>query len=191
MPLNLVSNFAAHVAQRNLGMSDAAASSSLAKLSAGSRVISAKDDAASLAVGSRLNAEVVGLKQASVNAGQAISMLQIADGAMAKTNDILVRMKSLAVQAGSGALSATERNMLNTEYTALRSEIDRISNDTDFAGTQLVDGSISVDRTSATTFEVVDGVTDIVFRGDTATTGDATMAYSTNGSFSVTIGRAR
>ena len=115
-------------------------------------------------------------------------MLQIADGAMAKTNDILVRMKSLAVQAGSGALSATERNMLNTEYTALRSEIDRISNDTDFAGTQLVDGSISVDRTSATTFEVVDGVTDIVFRGDTATTGDATMAYSTNGSFSVTVG---
>jgi flagellin len=187
MPLNLISNFAANVAQRNLGMSDAAASSSLAKLSAGSRVVSAKDDAASLAVGSRLNAEVVGLKQASVNAGQAISMLQIADGAMAKVNDVLVRMKSLAVQAGSGALSATERNMLNTEYVALRSEIDRIAADTDFAGTQLVDGSISVDRTAAATFEIVDGVQDITFRGDTAT-GNATIAYATTGSFSVTVG---
>ena len=64
MPLNLISNFAANVAQRNLGISDMAATSALAKLSAGSRVVSAKDDAASLAVGSRLNAEVVGLKQA-------------------------------------------------------------------------------------------------------------------------------
>jgi flagellin len=187
MPLNIISNFAANVALRNLGISDMQATSSLAKLSAGSRVVSAKDDAASLAVGSRLNAEVVGLKQASVNAGQAISMLQIADGAMAKVNDVLVRMKSLAVQSGSGALSATERNMLNTEYVALRSEIDRIAADTDFAGTQLVDGSISVDRTAAATFEIVDGVQDITFRGDTAT-GNATIAYATTGSFSVTVG---
>jgi flagellin len=114
-------------------------------------------------------------------------MLQIADGAMAKVNDVLVRMKSLAVQSGNGALSATERNMLNTEYLALRSEIDRIANDTDFAGTQLVDGSITVDRTAATAFEIVDGVQDITFRGDTAT-GNATIAYATTGSFSVTVG---
>ena len=106
MPLNLISNFAANVAQRNLAMSESAATISLSKLSSGSRVVSAKDDAASLAVGSRLNAEVVGLKQAAVNAGQAISMLQIADGAMAKVNDILVRMKSLAVQAGSGRFAS-------------------------------------------------------------------------------------
>ena len=64
MPLNLISNFAANVAQRNLAISDAAATTSLAKLSSGSRVVTAKDDAAALAVGSRLNAEVVGLKQA-------------------------------------------------------------------------------------------------------------------------------
>jgi len=188
MPLNLISNFAANVAQRTLGVSDMKATSSLAKLSAGSRVVSAKDDAASLAVGSRLSAETAGLKQASVNAGQAISMLQIADGAMAKVNDVLVRMKSLAVQSGNGALSATERNMLNTEYLALRSEVDRVAADTDFAGTQLVDGSIAVDRTNATAFEIADGVQDIVFRGDTSTSGDATMAYNTAGAFSVTVG---
>ncbi|NKB20140.1 MAG: flagellin [Alphaproteobacteria bacterium] len=189
MPLNIVSNFASNIAQRNLGMSDAAATSSLAKLSSGSRVVSAKDDAASLAIGSRLNAEVVGLKQAAVNAGQASSMLQIADGAMAKTNDILVRMKSLSVQAGSGQLSATERAMLDTEYQALVSEVDRISNDTDFAGTSLVNGAITSTTTATNSaFDVADGVQDIVFRGDTSTSGDATIAYDGGGNFSVTVG---
>ena len=70
MALNAISNFAANVAIRNLSQSDQAATRSLAKLSIGSRVVTAKDDAASLAVGSRLHAEVIGLKQAAVNAGQ-------------------------------------------------------------------------------------------------------------------------
>lgn len=188
MPLNLISNFAANVAQRNLSMSDSAATSSLAKLSSGSRVVSAKDDAASLAVGSRLLAEVSGLKQASVNAGQAISMLQIADGAMAKVNDILVRMKSLAVQAGSGQLSGTERSMLDTEYQALRSEVDRIGNDTDFAGVLLVNGAIAVTTGSATAFAVGQGVQDITFVGDHSTASNATITYdNTNGAFSVSV----
>ena len=187
MALNLISNFAANVAQRNLNTSDMAATDSLAKLSSGTRVVSAKDDAASLAVGNRLNAEVVGLKQASVNAGQAISMLQIADGAMAKVNDILVRMKSLAVQAGSGQLSSTERGMLNTEYLALRSEVDRISSDTEFAGTSLVDGSITVDRSSASDFSTNDGVQDVIFRGD-FTDSNATIDDNNAGSFTVTTG---
>ena len=187
MPLNLISNFAANVAQRNLAMSDSQATSSLAKLSSGSRVVSAKDDAASLAVGSRLNAEVVGLKQAAVNAGQAISMLQIADGAMAKVNDILVRMKSLAVQAGSGQLSGTERSMLDTEYQALRSEVDRIANDTDFAGTLLVDGSIAATTTSATSFAADQGVQDITFVGDHSTAANATISYNSTTGFSVDV----
>ena len=188
MPLNLISNFAANVAQRNLAMSDAAATSSLAKLSAGTRVLAAKDDAAALAIGNRLNAEIVGLKQAAVNAGQAVSMLQIADGAMAEVNDILVRMKSLSVQAGSGQLSATERQMLDTEFQALVSEIDRISADTEFAGAQLVNGAIVLDKTNATAFSTDDGVADIVFRGAHSTTGDATIEFDTSGTFSVSHG---
>ena len=187
MPLNLISNFAAQVAQRNLAMSDAAATNSLAKLSAGTRVLTAKDDAASLAVGSRLQAEITGLKQAAVNAGQAVSMLQIADGAMSKVNDILLRMKSLSIQAGSGQLSSTERTMLDTEYQALLSEIDRIANDTEFAGTSLVDGAIAVSRTAnATSFEVEDGVNEIIFRGDHTAGGSVTLEYNVAGSFSVT-----
>ena len=185
MPLNLISNFAANVATRNLAISDAAATSSLAKLSAGTRVLSAKDDAAGMAIGSRLNADVVGLKMAAVNAGQAISMLQVSDGAMATVNDILTRMKALAIQAGSGQLSATERSMLDTEYQALLSEVDRIAKDTEFAGTKLVDGAIVVDRAAAAAFEVVDGVQDIVFRGDfTAATVD--IKYDVAGTFTVT-----
>ncbi len=140
MALNVISNFAANVAHRNLVMSDAAASSSLTKLSSGSRVVSAKDDAASLAVGSRLRAEVVAMRTASVNAGQAGSMLQIADGAMATISDILIRMKELAVQASSGQFSDTERGILDSEFQALLSEITRISDDTEFNGTSLIAG---------------------------------------------------
>ena len=157
MALNVISNFAANVAHRNLVMSDAAATSSLTKLSSGQRVVSAKDDAASLAIGSRLRAEVVAMKTASVNAGQAGSMLQIADGAMATISDILVRMKELAVQASSGQFSSTERTILDSEFQALLSEVTRISEDTEFNGTQLIAGGSAVygtDSRAATTSEL-------------------------------------
>ena len=164
--LNVVSNFAANVAHRNLSQSSSEATNSVAKLSAGTRVLAAKDDAAALAIGSRLNSEVNSLKQAGVNAGQAISMLQIADGAMSRTNDILVRMKTLAVQSSSGQLSDTERGMLNEEYTALRSEVDRIANDTEFNGTKLLSGSDTFSATlagTATAIEVGDGFEQVSF----------------------------
>lgn len=184
MPLNVISNFAANVAHRNLAMNDGAATNSLAKLSAGSRVISAKDDAAALAVGNRLAADVAGLKQAQVNAGQGVSMLQIADGAMSKVNDILQRMKTLAVQSGSEQISGTERTMLNTEYTALVSEIDRISNDTEFAGTKLVDGAIAY-TSNSTTLDQQQGVLSISFKGDFATSTTGALDYATTGAFTL------
>jgi flagellin len=185
MALNVISNFAANVAHRQLKQSDMEMTDSLAKLSAGTRVLSAKDDAASMAIGSRLSAEVRALTQASVNSGQAVSMLQVADGAMARANDILLRMKTLAVQAGSGQLSGTERGMLDTEYQQLVSEIDRLALDTEFNGVQLTNGAIVVDRTNATDFEIADGIQDIVFRGAHTST-NASMAYDTSGSFSAT-----
>ena len=151
MALSFISNFAANVAHRNLTATDVRAASSLAKLSSGQRIMSAKDDAAALAIGSRLAAEVAALTQAGINAGQAGSMLQIADGAMARANEILQRMKSLAVQAASGQLSNTERTILDTEYQALKSEITRIASDTEFNGTKLLSGGQSI------TFETVGG----------------------------------
>ncbi|RCK20756.1 hypothetical protein TH8_18150 [Thalassospira profundimaris] len=114
------------------------ATRSLSKLSSGTRVVSARDDAASMAIGARLNATTEALKTASVNVGQANSMLQIADGGMATIDNILVRMKTLAVQASSGNLSDTERGFLNDEFVQLREEIDRIASSTNFNGIQLL-----------------------------------------------------
>ncbi len=192
MPLNVVSNYAANVAHRNLAMTDTEASNSLAKLSIGKRVVSARDDAASMAVGQRLNSEVQGLKQATVNAGQANSMLQIADGAMSTTSDIVTRMKVLAIQSSSGNLSATERDFLDTEFQALISEIDRVADDTDFAGTQLLDGSIEI--TAATGFEAADGVSAITAQGlatvdNGGSAADYTIEYTSDangGTFTIT-----
>jgi len=164
MALNIVSNFAASIAQRNLATNDAMATNSIAKLSSGSRVNSAKDDAAALAIGTRLRTEVEALRQASVNAGQATSMLQIADGALGTVTDIMVRMKSLAVQASSGQLSSTERTFLDNEFTALRSEINRIATDTEFNGTKLISGGIANTATSpGVSLSVSNGVTALTF----------------------------
>ena len=141
MALNLISNFAANVAHRNLSRTDAMASASLAKLSSGSRVSSAADDAASLAIGSRLAAEVAAMRQASTNAGQAGSLLQIADGAYTAINDILIRIKALLVQSASGQLSSTERSILQSEFLALQNEISLIATDMEFNSTKLISGS--------------------------------------------------
>ena len=143
MALNVVSNYAANVAQRYLQKADSEATRSVAKLAAGTRVLSARDDAASLAVGLSLKADVVSLKQAAVNVGQASSVIQIADGAMSTVTDILLRMKTLAVQSASDQLASTQRTMLNSEFTELLSEVDRIASVTNFDGTALTDGTLS------------------------------------------------
>ena len=144
MALNMISNFAANVAHRNLVKTDMALTSSLAKLSSGQRIVSAKDDAASLAIGSRLAAEVGALSQSAANASQAGSMLQIADGSMARANEILIRLKTLAVQSASGQLSNVERGILDTEYQALKAEIIRIGADTEFNGVKLLSGGQAI-----------------------------------------------
>lgn len=170
MALNSISNFGASVAHRNLRSSNAGLTLALAKLSAGRRVLSAKDDAAALAIGSRLGAQVSGLQQARVNAGQGSSMLQIADGGMKHVNDALTRMKTLAVQASSGHLSATERSAINTEFQSLAAEVDRISADTDFAGTPLLDGSAGTVSLKVGTGTDPSDDLDVSF-SDTTTTG--------------------
>jgi len=190
MALNLISNYSAQVAHRNLAKTDMAMSDSLAKLSSGSRIVSSKDDAASLAIGSRISSEVAALKQANVNAGQASSMLQIADGAMGTTQDVLTRMKTLSVQAASDNLSSTERGMLDPEYQSLLSEIDRVAGDTEFNGTKLVQGSTvvsaatnSVDDTSgANLVNAADGFASIEFDTDV---GDAAFVVDFDSSTNV------
>jgi flagellin len=185
MPLNVVSNYAANVAHRNLLKTDMQASASLAKLSIGKRVVSARDDAASMAIGSKMNSEVQGLKQAVVNAGQANSMLQIADGAMSTVSDILTRMKVLAIQASSENLGDTERSFLNVEFQALTNEVNRISQDTDFNGVQLLNGQIAV--TQSANLGTANGVAGLSAQG-VDTNGTFTIAYDGTDSFTVSDG---
>jgi flagellin len=174
-----------NVAHRNLLKTDTEASASLAKLSIGKRVVSARDDAASMAIGSRLNSEVQALKQAVVNAGQANSMLQIADGAMSTVSDILTRMKVLAIQASSGNLGDTERSFLDVEFQALKSEINRISQDTDFNSVQLLGGQIDV--TQSANLGAADGVAGFSAQG-IDTNGTFTIAYDGADTFTVSDG---
>ena len=184
MALNVISNYAANVAQRNLRASDAAASNSIAKLSSGSRVNSARDDAASLAIGSRLRAEVAALKTASVNTAQAGSLLQIADGALATVADILVRMKELAVQASSGQFSSIERGVLDSEFQALSEEITRISQDTEFNGTQLIAGG------ATTVANAVDSNTGFVLGSGDGFTSFSFDSSVADGAFQITYDAA-
>lgn len=150
MAITFNTNLAALGAQRNIGIASNAASSSLSKLSSGSRVPQAKDDAAGLAIGSKLKSEVTGLTQASNNAAQAISLLQIADGALSSVGDMLQRMKALAVQSSSGQLADADRSLLNQEFTSLRSEIDRVAALANFNGTTLLAGSTTTEATANT-----------------------------------------
>ncbi|HRY23679.1 MAG TPA: flagellin [Geminicoccaceae bacterium] len=143
MALTATTNTTANTALRYLSQNNAAASSSLAKLSSGSRIVKASDDAASLAIGTKIKADVTALKQAQVNAGQASSLLQVADGGLSQVVDILMRMKALAVQAQSGSVSDNERGFLDKEFQALSGQIDAIAAQTKFNGTELLSGNIA------------------------------------------------
>ncbi|MFP4359245.1 MAG: flagellin [Alphaproteobacteria bacterium] len=139
---NTSANSAVSYLSRN---SDMQAASS-GKLSSGSRIVKASDDAASLAVGTKLKADVTALKQAGNNASQASSMLQVADGALANISDTLVRMKSLATQANSDVLSDTERGYLNEEFTEMQDQVDFIVSSTKFNDVAVLDGTFESDE---------------------------------------------
>lgn len=141
MPLTINSNIVAQGAQRALNVSAMKSNNSLAKLSSGTRITTAKDDAAALSVANGLRLDVAALRAASTNVSQASSMLQVADGGFNQIGDVLTRMKTLATNAQSDQLSATERSFLNTEFTSLRSEITRIAESTEFNGIELLGGT--------------------------------------------------
>jgi flagellin len=145
MALSVATNTSAATAHRYLKTNDMEASRSLAKLSSGSRIVRASDDAASLAVGTKLKADVNALRQAQVNASHGSSVLQVADGALQQVSDILIRMKALATQAVSGSISDTERGYLDSEFTELATQLDDISTQTKFNGVALLDSNFTAD----------------------------------------------
>ena len=142
---NISATLAANAIRRN----DRAMETAMERLSTGLRINSAKDDAAGLAVSTRMAAVVSGLQMASKNANDAISMLEVAEGATLEINNMLIRMRELAVQSASGTYSDTDREALNLEFGALIQEIDRIAKNTTWNTMSILDGGDATRVTSA------------------------------------------
>ncbi|MCP5040186.1 MAG: flagellin FliC [bacterium] len=144
MGLRVNNNISSINAQRNLVNTTLGLEKSLQRLSSGLRITRAADDAAGLAISENFRAEVRSLAQAQRNSNDAISLLQIAEGALNETSGILVRMRELAVQAANGTLGSAERATINTEFRDLANEIDRIANVTQFNGRNVLNGNSSI-----------------------------------------------
>lgn len=139
-------NIASLNAQRNLTSSADSLQTSLQRLSSGLRINSAKDDAAGLAIASRMSAQISGINQAVRNANDAISLSQTAEGALGESSDILNRIRDLAVQSANDTNSGTDRVALQQEVGQLQSELNRVANETQFNGKNLLDGSFSAEQ---------------------------------------------
>ena len=134
-------NTAANAAVRYLNINSSQETSALSKLSSGSRITSASDDAAGLAISTRISSDVTTLQQAATNASQATSILQTADGGASNISDILARMKSLASESASGTTTDSSRAYINSEFSQLTKEIDSIASGTRYSGQSLLDGT--------------------------------------------------
>ena len=141
MALIVNNNIESITAQRNLGINSAKLQGSIARLSSGLRITKASDDAAGLGISETLRAQIRSINQAVRNSNDGISLLQVADGGAANIGNLLSRLRELASQSASGILGSNERSFLDQEFVALRSEIDRISNVTEFNGTKLLSGT--------------------------------------------------
>ncbi|MCQ2542790.1 MAG: flagellin FliC3 [Lachnospiraceae bacterium] len=137
-------NVSALTANNALNRTDNALTKSMERLSSGLKVNSAKDNPAGIAIAKRMNSQINGLSIAGDNAGDGISVVEIADGALGEIHSILQRMNELAIQASNGTMTDEDRKSLNLEITQLKDEIDRIAKSTDFNGQNLLDGTFDL-----------------------------------------------
>jgi len=210
MPV-ISTNIAANSAVRYLNINSSEQTSSLSKLASGSRITQASDDAAGLAISTRISSDVTALTQAATNASHGISVLQTADGGASNISDILQRMKALASQSSSGTVTDTERAYIDAEFSQLVDEVDGIASSTRYNGDSLLDGStaayangvgvmVGSDATDTITLKLsaLDSAT-LGLKGGTATaaqppadivgtstasitvTGGSTVSFSVNG----------
>jgi flagellin len=139
--LRISTNVASINAQKNLGFTQRSMQTSLARLSSGFRINQASDDAAGLAISENLKAQIRGLRQANRNANDGISLVQVAEGGLNEVSNMLIRLRELAVQASSDTVGETERKFIDVEYQQLKSEIQRVSEVTNFNGRDLLNGT--------------------------------------------------
>jgi len=141
MGLRIQTNIQALTAQRNLVVATESNDKSMERLASGYRINKAADDAAGLAISEKLKADIRGLNMAKRNANDGVSLVQTAEGGLNEVGNILSRLRELAVQSSSDTIGNVERGFLNKEYTALKDEIDRITNATEYNGTRLLVGN--------------------------------------------------
>ncbi len=156
-------NVSASIAQSALARNDRALGTAMEQLSTGRKINSAADNASGLAITARMTSQIKGLDTAIRNANDAISMISTAEGALDEISNMLQRMRELAVQAGTGTTDSADRTYMNTEFSALRSEIDRIADNTQWNGRNILDGSAG------------------------ASTGKSTVAFQVGSDFKQTI----
>ena len=147
-------NVNASVAQNALARNERAMNTAMERLSTGQRINSASDDAAGLAIASRMTSQIRGLDTGIRNANDAISMISTADGALVEVTNMLQRMRELALQASNGTTTEADRNYLNAEYQNLVSEIERISANTEWNGRTILKGSANATGDSTVAFQV-------------------------------------
>lgn len=141
MGLRINTNTPSLAAQRSLSQTNHRLRGNMRKLASGERVTQASDDAAGLAISENLKAQIRGSRQAKRNAGDAISLIQTAEGGLSEISNIVIRLRELAVQAASDTIGDTERGFTDIEFQQLKEEVDRISKSSEFNGIKLLDGS--------------------------------------------------
>ena len=143
MPVRIFNNIPSLNAQRLLGINNDRLAVSVERISSGLRINRAADDAAGLAISEALRSDIRALRQATRNANDGISLINVTEGALNEQSSILIRLRELSSQASTGTVGSTERQTIQLEFDALRLEIDRIANTTAFNGQKLVDGSLA------------------------------------------------
>jgi flagellin len=141
MGLRIRSNVASLAVQKNLRGADESQQNEFAKLSSGKRIVKSSDDAAGLGIAKKIEAEVKGLKMAQRNASNGIAMIQVAEGGLQESTNILTRLRELSIQSASDTVGEKEKGYLDLEFQQMTQEIDRISKSTTFSGKELLTGN--------------------------------------------------
>jgi len=148
MAVRIFNNIPSLNAQRILAINNNRLAQSVERISSGIRINRGSDDAAGLAISEGLRSDIRTLRQAVRNANDGVSLINVTEGALNEQSGILIRLRELASQAATGTVGSTERQTIQLEFTALRNEIDRIAQTTEFNGQKLVEGSLASSVTS-------------------------------------------
>ena len=181
-------NISASLAQASLAKNERALSKAMEQLSTGRKINTAADDAAGLAISTRMSSQIIGLEQSVQNASDAISMIQTAESALDEITNMLLRMRELALQASNGTGSVADRDYLQDEFSRLKDEIDRIANNTEWNGRAVLNGNAGGTGVQNVSFQVGGKAGQTIsvdfgymVGGGVASAGATTLASSTAG----------